>query len=397
MMMRMMWERGFRVRLLALLLSLLMLLSACAAKLPDDGESSGLPDGNTSEDSVDIPNADEDLPALKVVDVSKAMYTYTEMEEDLMMLAGMYPTLLSVRSLGQSLDKREIYCAVVGSPDAEKQIVIHGGIHAREYMTSLLVMKQLEYYLAEHNTAEYKGKTVKEWFSEYCIYVVPMSNPDGVTISQYGSQGIRDEMLRKTLRDIYESDASYGFATTSSGEVMDFETYLRYWKANARGVDLNRNYDAGWEEYHDIISPCFRGYKGTAPESEPETKAMVSLVNSLPNLVTLISMHAQGNVLYWDCGQEDTEPGSRLVHAIQDMTGYTVIYAKNNDASLNDWVILKKGLPSVTVEIGNVKCPLPIDQFDSIWEECRDLWLLLAELYSVDLAESTVEESTAEG
>ena len=166
-MMKMIWERGFRVRLLALLLSLLMLLSACASKLPSDGEPSGSIGDGTTADGVEIPDANEDLPALTVVDVSKAMYTYTEMEADLTALANAYPSLLSVRSLGQSPDKREIYCAVVGSTDAEKQIVIHGGIHAREYMTSLLVMKQLEYYLAEYNTAEYKGKTVKEWFSEY--------------------------------------------------------------------------------------------------------------------------------------------------------------------------------------------------------------------------------------
>ena len=57
---------------------------------------------------------------------------------------------------------------------------------------------------------------------------MPMVNPDGVTISQYGPKKIRNATLRKNLYKIAK-----GFS-------------FKEWKANARGVDINRNYAEGF-------------------------------------------------------------------------------------------------------------------------------------------------------
>ena len=37
-------------------------------------------------------------------------------------------------------------------------------------------------------------------FEKIAVHYVPMANPDGVTISQYGIRAIRKASLRKTLR-----------------------------------------------------------------------------------------------------------------------------------------------------------------------------------------------------
>ena len=55
------------------------------------------------------------------------------------------------------------------------------------------------------------------------------------------------------------------------------------WQANARGVDINHNFNAGWaalqlqERAAGIGGPSPRQWGGPAPESEPETRAMTEL------------------------------------------------------------------------------------------------------------------------
>ena len=43
------------------------------------------------------------------------------------------------------------------------------------------------------------------------------------------------------------------------------EAYARTWKANAAGVDLNRNFDAGWELLDGRSAPSAEGWRGSAP------------------------------------------------------------------------------------------------------------------------------------
>lgn len=158
------------------------------------GGGPGMSGGAVISDGTDGFAGTVSSPLVKVAE----KYTYDQMSQDIQELASRYSSLMKVNTIGTTLDGRNLYEVVVGNINAEKHVLIHGGIHAREYMTPLLIMKQLEYGLAFYGTGSYEGRLLSDLFNKTAIHYVPMVNPDGITISQSGIGGIRSEELRRT-------------------------------------------------------------------------------------------------------------------------------------------------------------------------------------------------------
>ena len=240
-------------------------------------------------------------------------------------------------------------------------------------MTPLLVMAQVEYYLENLHTAEYEGVSISEILEEYAFCIIPMCNPDGIALSQFGLEGLRSEELRTTVLSIYEQD-KVKFALTGT-----LEQYLSEWKANARGVDLNRNFDTDDFGTYPVMSrPCYLNYPGERPESEPETKAIVNYIRELDSLVLSLAIHSQGEVIYYNCGQENLKEAHALAVKVSEFTGYKLETEVRHDSALDDWCNKVLGVPSVTIETGSRPCPLPLSEFDKIWNVNRDLFLFAA-------------------
>ena len=373
-------------RILALVLTLALLLS-CSSCLPVDSlyrPQDTEPESSTAESpfspTLSAPPAwstanDAATAFLQykgIVDCSKREYSYAEMLTDLRALAEAYPEHFSYESFGQSVAGRELYVAKLGNPNAKQQILVSAGIHGREYLTPLLVMKQMEFYLSYYEAGSCHDHTYRSLLNEFCFYVVPMTNPDGIMLAQAGLSSLSDEELYKGIYATYYKDYQYEYTQQTS-----VNEYLKIWKANANGVDLNRNFDALWDEYDGIKRPSHKNYKGTAAASEPETRAMVELTERLSNVRAVLCIHSQGEVLYWNCGQPEPLANQTRLFAkmISRENGYRVIPDQNNDASFSDWCALKKGLIAVTVETGTDSCPLPISQFPTIWEQNYDLFM----------------------
>lgn len=314
-----------------------------------------------------------DTSYLQVVDTSTAMYTYDSMVEDLNQLAAAYPDIIDLESAGTTADGRTIYVVYFGNRNASQQIFICAATHAREYMTAQLVMKQMEFYSGCYYTGSYNGKTFSEIFNDTCFVIVPMVNPDGVSISQLGEAGIRDETLRANLYSIYQSDVANGYTT------YDYSYYLVRWKANARGVDINRNFSPGWESVKDRSAPSSTFYKGTEPGSEAETQALMNIMNSLSNPLMAISYHSYGDLVYWQYGQSEPlwSANQSLAQAISNLTGH-YLAGYSNEAGFSNWCVNVKGIRSVTVETGTVECPLPLEQFSLLWSQHQYTWVMLA-------------------
>ena len=70
------------------------------------------------------------------------MYTYDQMVEDLRVLKEMYPDLVEIEVLGQSVEGRDIILVKLGKGDIK--IHLNGSMHAREYFTTNVLMKMVD-------------------------------------------------------------------------------------------------------------------------------------------------------------------------------------------------------------------------------------------------------------
>ena len=280
------------------------------------------------------------------------LYEYGTMEKELRNLLYQYQEKLWIDSLGKSFDDREIYRIIVGNKNAGRKLLFTGTIHGREYMTAKLLVKQTEYFLQN---------ICKNGIENYdvAIHIIPMVNPDGAALCHRGINGIRNKKLKEKLLAMKEED-------------------FMKWKSNARGVDLNRNFPAFWEEYQcEKQEPSSEQYKGECPESEVETKFLTKLTRKEKFQAT-ISYHSSGEVIYWDFGQQGKlrEDTKKLAKIIGDTTGYELIegWDTTAPAGYKDWALLEMKIPSVTIEIGKGDSPLSENEFPEIWEKNKDIW-----------------------
>lgn len=305
--------------------------------------------------------------------VVKDKYSYDDMVRDLESLRARYSDRpLQVNVYGASLDGRNLYEVILGNPNSSKHVLIHAGIHGREYMTPLLVMKQLEYGLEFYNTVSYEGVVLSDLLSRVAVHFVPMVNPDGISISQFGLAGLRSPELQTAVQQCYVNDVTYGRTANP------LEVYLQYWKANAMGVDLNNNFPADWELVASAPAPSYATYKGGSALEGQESMALANLTNSRKWAAT-VSYHSMGNLIYSDY------PGNRVQRASAELatlaavsTGYGLA-GSSGHGGYKDWVQIKDDpIPSITIETGSVSCPMPVTVFPAVWEQNKMVWAMVA-------------------
>ena len=287
-------------------------------------------------------------------------YTYSSLVSDLLSITKLHQKDKPVKlyKIGTSLDKRSIYCLQISNPKAKKKVILTAGMHGREYMNPYFVMDNIEDMLNHYDTSSSKkGYTYRQLYNEVCLYVIPMLNPDGISIAQQGAKAIKNKALRANVQKIQKRlGISY-----------------RYWKGNARNVDLNRNFPVGWEK---LSSYRKEGSSGSKAGSEPETKCLMNYIKKIkPSAV--ISYHSMGERIYWGYAVSKSSTFYKQSLAIQKIsTGLTGYYAvpphrskKSACGCLEDWLAYKKKIPTLCIETGNVPCPLPIKQYTKIYSK----------------------------
>lgn len=135
-------------------------------------------------------------------------------------------------------------------------------------------------------------------------------------------------------------------------------------------------FPAGWEQAREIkyaqgfTSPAPRDFVGFGPLTTPESLALYNFTLA-NNFRLVIAYHTQGKEIYWQF-QNFTPPESRqIANTFASVSGYLVADTPFNSsfAGYKDWFIQEYRRPGFTIEAGIGQNPLPISQFDEIYND----------------------------
>ena len=218
---------------------------------------------------------------------------------------------------GKSVEGRNLYALFIGNHEAPIGIS-QAAIHGREWITALLSLHHAEKNLKRGG-----------------VWILPLTNPDGALLSEIGITTVSPEK-RHFLAEL---NCGYNFSL---------------WKANAKGVDLNVNFDARWGTgARNVFSPAPENYVGESPFCAPESRALKEFTEQIRPDFT-VSWHTKGEEIYWRFHQpffrisRDKKLAKRLSNAIN----CPLKEAKRSVGGYKDWCIECLKIPAFTVEVG---------------------------------------------
>ncbi len=192
------------------------------------------------------------------------------------------------------------------------------------------------------------------------------------------------ELLLPALKKILQNDRSLlrktGVAILPSVNIDEREKLVHgcpwYLRCNSNGVDINRNFDAKWNsvEYgYGMVSsdPDSGTYRGSSPESEPETKAVVNFVDetkptvvfsfhalaSICSACFLFSKYAANNVSFRKKAAILVGAYTRGMYVGE--TKDVKLSPSSSAGSLSTWLYLKRGIQGFDLEHDGTKDAKP--------------------------------------
>ena len=272
-------------------------------------------------------------------------------------LEARYPFILT-GEIGKSVMGRPLWYMVLGS--GENRVMYNASHHANEWITTPLLLKFTEQLASAFAFGgSIFGQSAAELMDYASIYLVPAVNPDGI--------------------DLVTGELTQGEYYNRAGAIAANYPQFPFpsgWKANIRGVDLNLQYPAGWEQAREnkfaqgIRSPAPADFVGTAPLTAPESRAMYDFTLSVePELI--LAYHTQGEVIFWQFLDYEPEGSRSIAELFSHVSGYRVESTPYSSgfAGYKDWFIQDFNRPGYTIEAGLGVNPLPITDFDGIYEK----------------------------
>ncbi len=224
---------------------------------------------------------------------------------------------------------RPIYYFSVKKTEFPK-IIIQYSIHAREYITAALALKQIKYFCKNGKIGQ--------------IYFIPIVNPDGVIIA-----------LNKNP----------------------------LYKANGRGVDLNVNFDAEWGKgASNVLIAGAENYIGERPFSESETLALRNFTCLIKPNAT-ISYHSKGEEIYFEFGQDSESfyRDRKLAEKVSLVTGYSIKSTPSSCGGYKDWCIKELKIPALTIEVGCDRLKHPVKRLGDIYKKNKKVVEVITDFF----------------
>jgi murein tripeptide amidase MpaA len=333
-------------------------------------------------------------------------YRHAELTRVLRELAEARPDLVRLQSIGRSFEGKDIWLATVtrfaSGPDTDKPALwVDGNIHATELAGSAACLHLLHYLVAGCD----RDPEVSRCLDTRVFYVCPRLNPDGAEwaladvprLIRSGTRPYPHEdplpggLVREDIdgdgrvlmmriadadgpwkvsdrdprllvrREPAETGGRY-YRLLPEGRIENFDGSLIPLQRPREGLDLNRNFPAGWRQEHVQLGA------GPYPTSEPEVRAAVDFIARHPNITAAIAFHTYSGVLLRPYSHQ---PDDAL--PIEDLRTYQTIGARGTvmtgypnvsvyhefryhpkdviTGSFDDWMYDHRGVFSWTIEI----------------------------------------------
>lgn len=292
-------------------------------------------------------------------------YTYTICEYVLIGLKYKYPYIFK-GSIGKSVMGKSLSYIKIGN--GATNVLYIASTHANEWITTPLVLKFAEDYLAAYSNGDKIYNTyARDIYSTSSISIIPLVNPDGVDLVN---------------NDINKESNYYLDAVKISQNYPNIR-FPDGWKANINGIDLNLQFPAKWENAKEIkfkqgyISPAPRDFVGDTALQAIEAQALYNFTLS-NNFKLMLTFHSQGKVIFWQFEDYTPPRAEEIGIKMSKASGYSLEktpYA-SSFAGFKDWFIQNYNLPGYTIEVGLGINPLPISDFDEIYSEVLGIMVI---------------------
>ena len=298
----------------------------------------------------------------KIVKVDKP-YSYECLQQDLKKVNKKYRDHIEMKSIGKTHFGKEIWGVKLGK--GKTNIVLIGAHHGREWLTSALLMNMLEDYAEAFQNGKRMGFRSTDILNQVSIWFIPMLNPDGVNIQQTNL---------KSLPPIYQKQLLL---------MNEGSKNLKRWKANGMGVDLNRQYPAGWKMLNQEPSyPSYAFYKGKKPLESKEVIALTRFINEIKPSIA-VAYHTAGREIFWNYKNgKQLKRDYKIAKRVSRLTNYKL--AKPDPDAIGggftDWFITTYHKPAITIEISYLvgETSPPLSVFKKEWNRNKYVGLLLA-------------------
>ncbi|KAJ2907190.1 Metallocarboxypeptidase A-like protein [Zalerion maritima] len=191
-------------------------------------------------------------------------------------LAKAFPKNTEIFSAGTSYHNQDMFGIQLwgkGGKGSKPAVYFHGTVHAREWISTMVV----EYITYQLLTNYNEDETVGSILDAYDFYIIPFVNPDGFVYTQTS-----DRLWRKNRQP-------------RSG-------------SSCIGTDINRNWPYKWSVPGGAsTNKCEQTYKGEAEADTPEVKGLLDFTKALTNdkgIKLFIDWHSYGQYILYPWGYD---------------------------------------------------------------------------------------------